>query len=199
MAALFHDCGYPYQYHHEHHSKLRQVYHQPLGGPADVRWGPLERGLRSMAGPLGAQDLANRASARHQFVGAAELCALELAYERGAGSSERPMFRRRRRELYSLAIRAIKAHHVAKDPPGDPVAFSQNPLGFLLILSDELHELERPRGTPSTHSSTRLRTARTEICYEPGEVVRAWVRWPDRKGARLTLGYQSRRKANKIQ
>jgi hypothetical protein len=151
LAALLHDCGYPYQFHYEAFQRLRKIYRIPLGSPTRTAWFPCHQDLALLAGPLRPEDVANCQQGRHSFMSAAELASAEFDYERGMGKGEGKAYRRRRRALFSLATQAILCHHGPS-----PVSFRDNPLGFLLILSDEIHEAERPLAIPSTSGSTAL-------------------------------------------
>jgi hypothetical protein len=183
LAALFHDCGYPYQFHCDYFQRLHKVYRVPLGNPAATDWSSCHRGLAKLVGSLAEKDTRNCEQGRHAFISAAELANEALAYEQEAGKGEEKQYRQRRRTLFSLVVKAILRHHGTI-----PVGFGKNPLGFLLILSDEIHEAERPVALLSTEPPARPGDpGRTVITYRPNEIAAAEARLPDPPGPAPTL------------
>lgn len=145
FAALFHDCGYPYQYHTGACHWLRSIYRAPIPDPAAAPWRRYLGYLAELVGNLSPADFSNLGIGEHAFYGAVEIAAQSQAYEEGMGGVEEIEYRNRRRALLSQTVRAILRHHHG----GKSVRFENNPLGFLLVLADELHECGRPQGTPT--------------------------------------------------
>jgi hypothetical protein len=187
LTGLFHDCMYPYQHHEEHYKKIGGVCQLPLANPTQTSWLAAHRSLAELVGALHKEDILRCDEGHHQFAGAAELAIQNEIYENSIGDREAATYHRRRRTLFSLAAEAILSHHKPRIP-GRRIRFKECPLGFLLILSDELHETDRPYA--ETH--TRARPCPAAITeFVRGEVSSVRVTAHSVGPRRLTLEYRS--------
>jgi hypothetical protein len=196
LAALFHDCGYPYQFHHDYYRHLARVYNLPLASPTDASWHACHRHLAELAGGLSAADLDACEQGYHSFFGAAELANEEQRYRLGPGRGEDPGIRKRRQSLFALAARAILRHHSRAR-----ISFAAEPLGYLLVLSDELHEARRPLGlTETLPARPGAGGGRTIVSYSYGDLLAARVydRGPRCGPKRLHLSFRCRRHTTTI-
>ncbi|MCX7007589.1 MAG: hypothetical protein NTY53_10145 [Kiritimatiellaeota bacterium] len=166
LTGLFHDCMYPYQHHQEHYKKIGGVCQLPLANPTQTSWFATHSSLAGLVGSLSREDLLRCEEAHHQFAGAAELAMQNEIYENTIGRREGATYRHRRRTLFALAAEAILSHHKLRNL-NRRIRFRESPLGFLLVLSDELHETDRPRAQTYTQTSPDP-AAITE--FIPGEV-----------------------------
>jgi len=175
IAGLFHDCMYPYEFHRRQFVRLGKVIHLPLTDPTHAVWFDALRTVAEHVGILTSEDILRCAEAHHQFSGAAQLLVQNSSYERsinmGGLPGEDPLIRERRRLLLSLAAEAVMTHHQLR-VAGRLVSFDDNPLGFVLILSDEVHEAGRPLAQ-LTASSTKPRTS---VFFHAGEIQSVHVR-----------------------
>lgn len=150
LAAMFHDCGYPFQYHYDHCRRLGKACNVEIGDPTTGTWNSAHSYLARVAGGLSSADVTLGMNGRHPFYSAAELAAASQKYGEWAHREDSDI-RKRRNLMLKMIAPAIIRHHRPRtaDMPykqADPkVGFFENPLGYLLILSDELHEVERPR------------------------------------------------------
>jgi len=192
LTALFHDCGYACQHHQKRFEKLRDLYGTALAGSRDADWFHSHKAVASHVSGLTERDMGNSEESRHAFIGAAELAVQERTYERlvdGNGIGEDRAVRERRRLLFTLAIEAILRHHFpAGKPknscPAERLRFSESPLGYLLILCDELHEFSRVLAEVG-HSSRQ-----TRISYGTSPINR--VRAVANNSGRLELRFGPR-------
>ncbi|NLF01187.1 MAG: hypothetical protein GX601_09445 [Anaerolineales bacterium] len=190
LTALFHDCGYACQHHQKRFEKLRGLYTTALAGSRDANWFHSHKAVASHLPGLTERDLSNSEASRHAFVGATELSVQEREYERlldGHGVGEDPAVRERRRLLFTLAVESILRHHFPAGPPDDycscdRLRFSDAPLGYLLILCDELHEFSRVLAQVD-HSSRQ-----TRIRYGTSPVNRVRVAANDSGRLELRFG-----------
>ena len=159
LGALFHDSMYQYEYHEGQYRNLQTVCQLPLANPTQTSWFQAHNALAGLVRHLTRQDLLRCQEAHHQFAGAAELAMQNEFYEQGIGSRESAEYRDRRRMLFGLACEAILGHHKLR-VPSEPIRFSECPLGYLLVLSDELHEADRPHATTTVPSGTRKTVTR---------------------------------------
>ncbi len=176
LAALFHDCGYPCQFHNNYFQEIKKAYDVSMGGSASASRRSSQRDVATFVGPLTSGDIENCNVGKHSFTGAAELAALERKYENGPGKGENRRIRKRRRGVFQLAISAILTHH---GPASDekPIRFSESPLNFLLILSDELHEGKRPLTTANAlNFVSGRRGGKTIIRYQDGDIISSKLR-----------------------
>lgn len=142
LTALFHDCLYAYEQHQKDLRRLQGLCHLPLANTTQLAWLDAHRALAELLGSLTETDLANCKDGKHQFAGAAELALQNSVYENVIGGKESLEFRLRRRTLFSLAAEAILSHHGSRHAHRR-IVFANDPLAFLLSLSDELHEAGR--------------------------------------------------------
>jgi hypothetical protein len=95
--------------------------------------------------------------------------------------------------VLGLAARAILLHHqLRKSKDWQTIRVADEPLAFLLVLSDEIHEFGRPSGIPYA-VPTPAGTNQTVIGYDFGPVQEVEARsWggPGTNGATLKLTYQ---------
>ncbi len=193
LAAMFHDCGYPHQLLHGHTGALRTAFRMTVGSPSAAHWSACYQELARLTGGLTALDVANCLRGRHPFTGAAALASQERRYESRAGRKEDPTYRDRRRAVLGLAARAILLHHqLRKSKDWQPIRFKDEPLAFLLVLSDEIHEFDRPAGIPYA-APTPAGTNQTVIGYDFGPVEGVEVRSTGGSGgkdATLRLTFQ---------
>jgi len=177
FTALLHDCGYPYEHHAKGFNRLSGIYRAPISDPTSANWHACQECLTGRVGALNTGDLRHCRQARHSFIGAAELSCQEHEYVQKHAPKEDEEYRKRRGLLFALATRAILVHHA---PPegvaAAPVSFNANPLGYLLVLSDELHEMNRPLGRASVDADGRPQTV---ITYEPSPVTSADLSVPE--------------------
>jgi len=193
LAAMFHDCGYPHQLLHGHTGALRTAFDMTVGSPSAAHWSACYQELARLTGGLTALDVANCLRGRHPFTSAAALASQERRYEARAGRSEGTACRDRRRVVLGLAARAILLHHqLRKSRDWQPIRFADEPLAFLLVLSDEIHEFDRPAGIPYA-VPTPAGTNQTVIGYDFGPVQGVEVRSAGGSrgtNATLTLTFQ---------
>jgi hypothetical protein len=200
LAAMFHDCGYAYEYHHKVYGKLAEAYGLPLSAPASGEWHECHGDLAGLVRELRERDFGNCAEARHAVVGAAELAREECEYERTAGEKEDKDVRKRRRALLALAVRAILRHHYpagkrtndSVPPQSESIRFGENPLGFLLILSDEIDEAQRVCGRAKASDD-----GTTVVEYVPSGIESVTVA-ADGPDPTLTLTYHPKPKTTTI-
>jgi hypothetical protein len=198
---MFHDCGYPYQHYCDNFRMVQQTYEISIGNPTDTRWFSCYRNLADLASPLEVDDIDNSEQGKHAFTSAAELAGEERKYEDTAGKPEDREIRTRRRMLFSLAVDAVRVHHSGPNPDTKAarISFDTNPLGYLLVLSDEIHEIERPMATIQKGKTRDL----TEIRYEANPVKSVVITGnPARAGKslpmRLSLNFRCDTKPTRI-
>ena len=163
LAALFHDCGQAYEFHNAPYKTLKKVYSVPLASATSCDWSKCHDHVAKVLGGLSGRDIENCRKGRHCFLGAAELLMQLREYEKEIGDGESPEYGDRRRALFRLAARAIIRHHYPagnreqgeKIEEDEKIRFEENPLGFLLILSDEIDDAKRPRGDPKAKHGVR--------------------------------------------
>jgi hypothetical protein len=193
LTALFHDCGYPGEYHQGIFKQLAGIYTMPLARPTTrLMTKGQQRPLTNLVDALEPRDIEGCKHGRHTFLGAAELAHEERQYELGPGRGERPRFRRRRQALFQLAAEAILSHH-CPDKESCKTSFFDSPLGFLLILSDEIHEAGRPTARPSVRPSEK-----TIIEYQDNGILSIKARWLNRGTHDLRLTYRCRKGTERV-
>jgi hypothetical protein len=201
LAAIFHDCGYPYQHYCDSFRMIQKTYEISIGHPTSTSWFSCYRNLTDLAGALEVDDIDNSEQGKHAFTSAAELASEEQAYEDTAGKPEDREIRARRRMLFSLAVNAVRVHHGGPNPNAKaaPISFDTNPLGYLLVLSDEIHEIERPMATFERGKAGDL----TEIRYTANPIKSVIITGnPARAGksspVRLSLNFRCATKPTRI-
>jgi hypothetical protein len=132
-------------------------------------------------------DIEASLKGKHQFYSAMELAASALKYEKWA-TGEESNCKENRKMLLSMITSIILCHHDRKSK----VRFDQNPLGYLLILSDELHEIGRP-----SFSYTRQRlfnendTKMVVLKNNEGPVKKVSVSLSDQKELKITYYHKA--------
>lgn len=187
LAALFHDCGYPLQFHEGHWGTLKDSYHVRLGRRPGAGPPSLIRRMKNDLDGLASPASMSSRRAAHGFVGGAELLSGEYGYEDEVPGEDSEC-RARRGALLRLAASAVLMHHPQPAPGTNTVAgvaFEEHPLAWLLILSDEIDEAERV-GTevsvPTGHSHANVSPVTL-----PVESISIAT---DAAGSRLTLEFK---------
>jgi hypothetical protein len=185
MTALFHDCLYTYGHYEKHVRTLQRVCKLPLANPTQASWHGAHKALTGLVGCLYSADIEACEKAYHQFASAAELAMQNAAYEEAVENEkdEKSIYRRRRRLLFSLAAEAILTHHKPRASAAG-IRFRDCPIGYLLVLSDELHETDRARLRAEASASNPRKTV---LSYQEAEIKE--VRAETDTSGQLTVSY----------